>query len=88
MTDPQSVNSSKPNVAPTPADQPQPPATPRWVKIAGAVVAVLVLAVVAKVLFGGGVGGHGPGMHGGFGSSTPPASFSEARAALQALPGL
>jgi hypothetical protein len=88
MTDPQSVNSSEQHATAGPADQPQPPATPRWVKVAGAVIAVLVLAAVAKVLFGGGVGEHGPGLHGGLGAPTPPASSSEARAPVRALPGL
>ncbi len=39
------------------------PATriPRWVKVAGIVVAVLALLVVIAMLVGG--GGHGPGRH-------------------------
>ena len=43
----------------------QPPATSAWVKALGVAVAVLVLLVLAKVLLGGGLEGHGPGMHGG-----------------------
>jgi hypothetical protein len=39
-------------------DQPR-AGTPRWVKVAGAVVAVLVLLVVVKAV----AGGHGPGRH-------------------------
>jgi hypothetical protein len=53
-----------------PLDTGRPPATPRWVKIAAGVVGVLVLAVVATVLLGGGVGDHGPGMHGGLAPRT------------------
>jgi hypothetical protein len=51
-------------------DAPKPPATPRWVKITGVVLALIVVAVVVKLAFGGGVGGHGPGMHGGMGSTS------------------
>lgn len=58
-----------------------PPPRPRWVKVSGVLLAVLVLAVVAMVLFGGhGPGRHGPGQHGlGGGDSTeqvdpPPAA--------------
>ena len=69
--------------------EPQPPATPRWVKVAGIVVGLFVLAVLAKVLLGGGVGGHGPGMHSGLGSLAPPTSASStALAPARTLPGL
>lgn len=88
MTKPQSIDSNEPDVTATSAGHSQPPATPRWVKITGVVIAVFVLAVLAKVLFGGGVGGHGPGRHGGLGSLTPPASSSAALAPVQAWPGL
>jgi hypothetical protein len=43
----------------------RPPATPTWVKALGIVLAMIVLLVLAKALFGGGLAGHGPGMHGG-----------------------
>lgn len=43
----------------------RPPATPTWVKVVGIALAVLVLLVLAKSLIGGGLAGHGPGMHGG-----------------------
>ena len=52
----------------TPAQDPpsaSPPATPTWVKALGIVLALVVLLVLAKALFGGGLAGHGPGMHGG-----------------------
>lgn len=88
MTKPQSIDSNEPDVTATSAGHSQPPATPRWVKITGVVIAVFVLAVLAKVLFGGGVGGHGPGRHGGLGSLTRPASSSAALAPVQAWPGL
>lgn len=71
--------------SPGEAEQPQPPATPRWVKIAGVVLALIVVAVLVKVLFGGGVGGHGPGMHGSLGT---PASTTVLGATTLALPGL
>ncbi|MFI0452741.1 hypothetical protein [Actinomadura sp. 6N118] len=45
---------------------------PRWVKVAGAVVGLLVLLAVVVMLMSG--GGHTPRRHGGDPSSTPPAS--------------
>jgi hypothetical protein len=42
-----------------------PPATPTWVKAMGVVFAVVVMLVIAKIALDGGVGGHGPGLHGG-----------------------
>jgi len=49
---------------------------PRWVKVSGMVVGVLVLALVILRLtgVGQGAGGHGPGMHGG---GTPPPNATE-----------
>ncbi len=44
---------------PRSADQPSPPGAPRWVKIAGIIALVVVLAVVVMLL----IGGHGPGRH-------------------------
>lgn len=64
------------DVNPTPP-QPRtglPPAMPLWVKVSlvlAGVVGVGLLAVVATG-GGGGVGGHGPGMHGGLGATDPP----------------
>lgn len=43
----------------------RPPAAPTWVKALGIVLALIVLLVLAKALFGGGLAGHGPGIHGG-----------------------
>lgn len=43
-----------------------PPRMPRWVKVSGIVVLVLILVVVALLLFGPdafGPGQHGPGRH-------------------------
>jgi hypothetical protein len=37
--------------------------TPRWMKMVGIGVIVLVVLVVILLLTGGGLGGHGPGMH-------------------------
>ncbi len=56
-----------------------PPSTPRWVKVSGIIVGVLVLVFVILQLtgVGPGAGGHGPGMHGGGGGDTPPASVTE-----------
>jgi hypothetical protein len=59
---------------------------PRWVKVTGLVLAVLVLLGVAMMLTGG-FGGHGPSRHGGMGAPsrsavtgaahTPPAGAQE-----------
>lgn len=89
MTDPRSTDSNEPDVTTNPvADVPKPPATPRWVKISGVVLALVVVAVLAKVLFGGGAGGHGPGMHGGLGVPSTPTSASSALAPVTTLPDL
>lgn len=45
------------------------PGMPRWVKVFVAVVALLVLVVVVMLLVGS---DHGPGMHAGLRSVTPP----------------
>ena len=50
------------------------PGTPRWVKVSGITLLVLVLLVVGMMVAGG--GGHGPGRHmpsGGAGGHAPPA---------------
>ncbi|WP_156184819.1 hypothetical protein [Allosalinactinospora lopnorensis] len=45
------------------ADQPPDTGVPRWVKVAGVIVGVLVLLVVVMALIGGGLGNHGPDRH-------------------------
>lgn len=47
---------------PTKPDQGSPPSTPRWVKIFGIILIVLVLAVVVMHLTGTDFGGHVPPM--------------------------
>jgi hypothetical protein len=51
---------------------------PRWVKVAGIILAVVALLVVVVLLVGGG-GGHGPSRHGsgGLAGEAPPSSFTE-----------
>ena len=49
------------------ADPPPYPGMPRWVKVFGIVVLVLVLLFVARMFIGGGE--HGPGRHGPSGSA-------------------
>jgi hypothetical protein len=44
------------------ADPPPYPGAPRWVKVSGIIVIVLVLLVIAVVFTGVG-GPHGPGRH-------------------------
>ena len=36
---------------------------PRWVKVSLIVVVLFAVLIGAKVIFGGGVGDHGPGRH-------------------------
>lgn len=45
---------------------------PRWVKVLGIVVAVVVLLVVATMFIGG--AGHSPRRHGGAGGDVPSAT--------------
>ena len=52
------------------------PGTPRWVRISGIVVLILLTLVVVKVAVGG--GNHGPGRHLG-GDDSPPAALPEGR---------
>ena len=59
----------------------RPPSTPRWVKVFGIIVIVLVLLFVAVMFIGGGE--HGPGRHtlsGDVGGQAPPSSVTEVRA--------
>jgi hypothetical protein len=61
------------------ADLPPYPGTPRWVKVSGIVVGVLVLVALFVVLTGIG-GPHGPGRlmrSDGTGGQTPPSSFAK-----------
>ncbi len=44
-------------------DLPAYPGTPRWVKLSGIVVGVLILLVIIVILVGDGLGRHGPGRH-------------------------
>ena len=37
--------------------------TPGWMKVVGTSVIVLIVLVVVLLVTGGGLGGHGPGMH-------------------------
>jgi hypothetical protein len=63
--------------------------TPRWVKVFGTIVAVVVLLFVI-VLLTRGPGGHGPGRHsqsGETGGRTPPASVVDDRASFAGLGG-
>ena len=60
----------------------RPPSTPRWVKVSGTIVGVLVLLFVILLILrltgvGPVAGAHGPGMHGGGGGDTPPTSVRE-----------
>jgi hypothetical protein len=72
------------NVSPT---EDRPPGMPRWVKVSGIIVIILVVAFVVLQLSGHSPGNHGPGRHmpsgvqspsgdqapsGGNGGHTPP----------------
>ncbi|MDQ5852619.1 MAG: FAD-dependent oxidoreductase [Chloroflexota bacterium] len=54
----------------------RPPSTPRWVKVTGIIVGVVLLLFVI-LLFTRGPGGHGPGMHGSGDGDTLLASVTE-----------
>ena len=59
------------------AEPPSYPGAPRWVKVFGIIVIVLILLVVARVLIGG---EHGPGRHtpsGDAGGQAPPSGVME-----------
>jgi hypothetical protein len=47
----------------------EPPGLPRWVKISGAAVALLLLGMIAVMVISG--GDHGPGRHGAEGAIRP-----------------
>ncbi len=60
------------------ANRPPYPGTPRWVKVFGIIVIVVVLLAVVGMLIGG---EHGPGRHtpsGDAGGQAPPSSVMEA----------
>ena len=66
------------------ANRPPYPGTPRWVKVFGIIVFIVVLLVVAVMFIGGGE--HGPGRHtpsGDAGGQVPPSSVMEAHAPLE-----
>ena len=59
------------------ADPPPYPGTPRWVKVFGIIVAVVVLLFIVVMMVGDG-GEHGPGRHAPSGDvGTPLASVPE-----------
>ena len=63
------------------ANRPPYPGTPRWVKVLGFTVIVVVLLVVAILFIGGAE--HGPGRHtqsGDAGGQVPPSGVMEAHA--------
>ena len=63
------------------ANRPPYPGTPRWVKVFGIIVIVLVLLFGGLMLFGGGE--HGPGRHtpsADAGDQLPPSSVMEENA--------
>jgi hypothetical protein len=53
----------------TPVDRGTPTGTPRWVKVFGAIVLLVVVLFIVVVLIRGGE--HGPGRHGGSNVDTP-----------------
>jgi hypothetical protein len=55
------------------ANRPPYPGTPRWVKVFGIIVIVVVLLVVARIFIGG---EHGPGRHAPSGDAGGPALSS------------
>ena len=55
------------------AERPPYPGMPRWLKVSGILVIVLVLLVAALLVTGAG-GDHGPGRHSGGGGNTPATS--------------
>jgi hypothetical protein len=60
------------------ANRPPYPGTPRWVKVFGIILIVVVLLVVARMFIGGGE--HGPGRHTPSGDASghvPPSSVME-----------
>lgn len=57
------------------ADRPPYPGTPRWVKVSGIIVVVLIL-LIAILIFTGIGGNHGPMRHTG-GGDTPPSAVTE-----------
>ena len=69
------------------ANRPPYPGTPRWVKMLGIVVIVVVLLVVARMFIGG---EHGPGRHtpsGDVGGQVPPSGILEDHASTEGVYG-
>ena len=69
------------------ANRPPYPGTPRWVKVFGIIVIVVVLLVVAGMFIGG---EHGPGRHtqsGDAGGQVPPYGVVEAHVPLEGSRG-
>lgn len=74
MTDPTSgADSSHPDEDRGSGPRREP--TPRWVKVVGIVVGVLLVLVILVMVFGG--GNHGPGRHMSLGNTSGPAAISE-----------
>jgi hypothetical protein len=69
------------------ANRPPYPGTPRWVKVLGIIVLLLVLLIVARIFIGG---EHGPGRHtpsGDAGGQVPSYSVMEDNAPLEGYRG-
>lgn len=60
MTEPDPDPSAEPGMG---SERPSTTGTPRWVKVSGIVVGVLILLFLVLQLSGVGGGGHGPGRH-------------------------
>ena len=61
------------------ADLPAYPGIPRWVKVSGAIIGILVLTALAMIVVGVG-GPHGPGRHyqsGAASGGTPPSDVQQ-----------
>ena len=81
MADPPRHTADHTDVEPDPGTATSTPhRRPRWVKVSGIIVGVLVLVFVILQItgLGPGAGGHGPGRHGG-GAGTSPPSVTENR---------
>lgn len=61
MVDPQGPDAS--NSTDAAREREQTTTTPRWMNVIGIGLIALVVLIVILLLTGGGLGGHGPGMH-------------------------